>query len=416
MAKKSQRSAIKDIMLKSAVIFFSNTIGLAIGAAFSFAGIFHIFQPQTVFEKIDSSNMLVPIINNDWKQEQSANTTNEQKSGTVDAQNKKTEEQAQINKLEKLVKEAGFLTEQFSALVEQQKNKVLVPTLIPASDLNQKIRPAIVNIFCTTKTEGALHPITGSGVVVSEEGIVLTNAHIGQYFLLKNYQTENFISCVARQRDGDVTFSLDLVYLSPTWVKLHAIDISKQNPTGTGQFDYALLSMKKDQAGVNGNSQMFPFLQIETVEKQLIGGSGAVLLAGYPAEFLSELSLEKDLSLVSSIGEIQSVFTFSETTPTVDLFGVDGSIVSQKGSSGGAVVSQETGKLIGMITTSTTGKTTGERELRAISTTYIARAFKEETNMELEDILNGKIEEFKKAFEDQMTPSLVKQLETELDK
>lgn len=401
-------------MFKIAIIFLTKIISFAVGAALFLAGVLHLSSPATVVENINQSQATTTAITEESTQTQPANTTNEELSGATASV--KEEEQTKINKLQKLVEEAGVLTRQFSALVEQQKKDE--PALIPisTSELNQKIRPAVVNIFCTTKTDGALNPISGSGVVVSKEGIILTNAHIGQYFLLKNYQTKNFISCVMRQGDGEKrTFSLDLVYVSPLWIKLHAKDISKQNPTGTGQFDYALLSIGNPVDG-SEKPKTFPFIPMETDEKHLVGDSGSVLLASYPAEFLSSSFLERELSLISSVGEVQSIFTFTDESPTVDLLEIDGSILSQKGSSGGAVVNQETGKFVGMITTSTDEKTTGERELRALSSSYVSRVFKKETNAAVTDVLGGNIESFRRAFAEQMIPSLTKQLEIELDK
>lgn len=341
---------------------------------------------------------------------------NQEKPATTVKEKEETGTQEQINQLERLVEETNTLTKQFSALVQKQKKEASASAVIPAGELNQKIRPAVVNIFCTTKTDGALNPISGSGVIISKEGIILTNAHIGQYFLLKNYQTKNFISCVMRQGDGEKrTFHLDLVYVSPLWIKLHAKDISKQNPTGTGQFDYALLSIGNPVDG-SEKPETFPFIPMETDEKYLVGDRGFVLLASYPAEFLSSSFLERELSLISSVGEIQSIFTFTDESPTIDLLEIDGSILSQKGSSGGAVVNQETGKFVGMITTSTDEKTTSERQLRALSSLYISRMFKKETNASLVGVIGENIESFKRAFAEQMIPNLTKQLEIELDK
>ncbi|MBY0293848.1 hypothetical protein K2Q08_00780, partial [Patescibacteria group bacterium] len=60
-------------------------------------------------------------------------------------------------------------------------------TLLPQSIVNDSARASLVNIFCLTKSGGYLYPISGSGVMITKNGIILTNAHVGQYFLLRDY-------------------------------------------------------------------------------------------------------------------------------------------------------------------------------------------------------------------------------------
>ena len=65
----------------------------------------------------------------------------------------------------------------------QAIKKEVAPELLPDFEaINTFARKAIVNILCTTKN-GALSPISGTGVVISPNGVVLTNAHVGQLFL-----------------------------------------------------------------------------------------------------------------------------------------------------------------------------------------------------------------------------------------
>src|SRR3989338_2839263 len=75
---------------------------------------------------------------------------------------------------------------------EQEQNNVLFSTI------NQKTREALVNIFCVTKSGGIFKPASGSGIIIDKRGIILTNAHVAQYFLLKDYLEQNFIECIVR--------------------------------------------------------------------------------------------------------------------------------------------------------------------------------------------------------------------------
>src|SRR3989344_7620809 len=71
-------------------------------------------------------------------------------------------------------------------------------SLIPQAELNDTVRKSIVNIFCLTKTVGVIEPITGSGVIIDSHGIILTNAHVAQYLLLRDYLVKDFLNCVIR--------------------------------------------------------------------------------------------------------------------------------------------------------------------------------------------------------------------------
>jgi hypothetical protein len=51
------------------------------------------------------------------------------------------------------------------------------------------LRGAIVNIICIQG--GGLRGSSGSGVIVDPRGIILTVAHVGQNFLLRDYPIKN---------------------------------------------------------------------------------------------------------------------------------------------------------------------------------------------------------------------------------
>jgi len=270
--------------------------------------------------------------------------------------------------------------------------------VINFDSINKQTRLALVNIFCTTKTD-TLHPLSGSGVFIDSKGIILTNAHVGQYFLLPEY-----INCVIRTGNPSYpTYKAKLLYISSTWLTENASQINQTNPMGTGENDYALLivteRIPKDDFPIETS-----FIKTSLEKTSL---NDYMLLASYPAEFLGGISISRNLYMVSSIAQVTEVFTFKEQT--VDLFSIGGTVLSQKGSSGGAVVNKNV-LLSGLIVTATESKQTSDRDLRAISTSHIDRSLREETGLGLEQTLREASIEKQQSFESSQIPLLRKTL------
>lgn len=280
------------------------------------------------------------------------------------------------------------------------------------SEVNEKIRLALVNIICTTKTGGLFKPISGSGVLIDKRGVILTNAHIGQYLLLKNYIIPNFLTCTIRTGSPAYPrYTADLLYISPRWISEHASDITTQEPLGTGQYDYALLLIT---GGVAEEKlpDSFPYLSFDLTENGYAKGT-PVVLASYPAGFLGGINIQQNLYITSSVGTIDEIFTFKENT--FDLFSVSGSVVAQKGASGGAVVGSD-GQLIGIIATATDANTTSERSLQAITIGHIERSLNEEIGMNLESFVGNNLGERLQSFQKTLMPALTEVLVKELNK
>lgn len=281
------------------------------------------------------------------------------------------------------------------------------------STINTITREALVNIFCTTKSGGTFKPITGSGVIIDERGIILTNAHIAQYFLLKNYITEDFIDCVIRADSPAKPLYIAMpIFISPSWIKKNASGITQQSPKGTGEDDYALLLITQRTDPTKTIPETFSFISPLYNSADIEAGE-QVLLAAYPAGFLSGIAIAKDLYISSAITQIMEVFTFGGGT--LDLFSIGGSVVAQQGSSGGAVVGAES-KLLGIIVTSSVADTTAERDLRAITIAHINRSFVKDTGFDLQTLFSGNIEAEANAFNENIAPALTQLLVDELEK
>ncbi len=62
----------------------------------------------------------------------------------------------------------------------QTPEPVAVQTTLNTSAI--ALRTALVNIICYAPANGVLHSISGGGVMIDPRGIILTNAHVAQYF------------------------------------------------------------------------------------------------------------------------------------------------------------------------------------------------------------------------------------------
>lgn len=300
------------------------------------------------------------------------------------------------------------ITEEVLETVKMEIIDLIIPIMPIISsqtfnEINIKTREAVVNIFCTTQAGGLLQPITGSGVIVDPRGVILTNAHIAQYFLLKDYLIEDYINCTIRKGSPAVNaYKAEILFISSSWVKDNFQKITESNPKGTGENDYAFLLINDTTSSNTKLPNEFPFIPLDTKGiNPLVGDT--VVVAGYPAGFLGGTSIQKDLYILSTITDVNDVFTFRSNT--LDLFSVGGNIVAQKGASGGAIVGSE-GKLLGIVVTSTEAEKTEDRELRAISIFHINESLLSDSNFNIQSLLTGNLENSAFQFNQIVAPTL----------
>ena len=281
--------------------------------------------------------------------------------------------------------------------------------LVDFEFINTKAREATVNILCTTKGSD-FSPISGTGMIINPDGLILTNAHVAQYFLLRDLYTKDFITCVIRTGSPAYPrYYAELVYISPVWIENNKAEIKEQNPLGSGERDYAFLRItnKIDGATLPTFSHLSPNIR-EEIERD-----EPVVLVSYPAGFLGGISIIQNLNITSAITDIQNIYTFKENT--VDVIAVGGTVVSQKGASGGAVVDKNT-TLIGIISTSSSGNTTSSRDLNAITLAYINRTLQSETGFTLSEFMSKNMADYAKTFQETKAPDLTRILIDEITK
>ena len=267
--------------------------------------------------------------------------------------------------------------------------------------LNSEARGALVNILCESRN-GSLSPISGSGVIIDSKGVILTNAHVAQYVLLAQ-STRIDLSCTVRTGSpATARWNVIPLYIPPAWIKAHVSEITTPHPIGTGEHDYGLLLIT---SSVDGSAlpSSFPALRYDT--RTAIGFEGdQVLAAGYPAEFLGGLAATSGLYSASSFTTIGKLMTFG--TGSVDVISVGGVIEAQSGSSGGPIVNAW-GRLIGLIVTTSEGLTTGQRDLHALTLSYINRDIETQSQYDLPTILGGNLVAEADDFNTNAAPALI---------
>ena len=271
--------------------------------------------------------------------------------------------------------------------------------------INTDARAALVNLLCTTNGQTNLLPTTASGVLIDARGVILTNAHVAQYFLLSESKRTN-LECVVRYgAPAKALWKAEVLYVPPIWIEEHAKSITEERPTGTGEHDYALLRIKSALDGTPLPTA-FPALTPDTREN-IAFLDDPVLTASYPAEFLSGGSAQFSLFPVSALTTVRELLTFG--SGKVDIISLGGIAAAQSGSSGGATVNAWS-RLVGIITTTSEGKTTAERDLRAVTLSYIDRDIGIQSGSNLSDLLSGDIAQKASDFNLNTAPNLVQLL------
>ncbi|MDO8564443.1 MAG: trypsin-like peptidase domain-containing protein [bacterium] len=289
------------------------------------------------------------------------------------------------------------------------------PTPLSFDEVNRKTRDALVNIICTTLRSGSFNPLSGSGVIIDPRGVILTSAHVAQYYLLKDYAVPDFVSCTVRTgAPATNRYRAKLLYIPPQWVEANAAKIQDESPTGSGKHDYALLLITES---VNPETlplpATFPSLPPLNASDAVQKGQ-QVLVAGYAAGFLSGIAIQRDLYPLSSQGTVTDVYSFDGTSR--DVVGVAGSPLAQHGASGGGAV-DESGRLLGIVATASDGKTTGERNVNIVTFAHINKSFMEQNSQSMFSFLAaGNFAQFAENFNTGTVPALSKLLIDEVNR
>lgn len=279
---------------------------------------------------------------------------------------------------------------------------------IDSFEFRNRISRSMVNIFCTLKSIGPDHPLTASGIIIDDRGIIMTNAHVAQYILLDNYLNDDQITCAARAGSpAEDAFEIEILYVSPEWIETQSKNLFASTPVGTGQNDYAFLLIKEV---LNEKHENFSYVDIDVTDDEIRTGQ-PILVAGYPAGILDNLTIRNALFSMTVRTDIKKLLTFSKDQ--IDVLSTGGSYVAQRGSSGGAVINEK-GHMIGLVVTSTQEEDLDDRDLRAITLAHIDRSLRTYSGVGVKSFLEGDVKKIAQDFQEEVMPLLAKILLDEL--
>lgn len=270
---------------------------------------------------------------------------------------------------------------------------------IPSEKFN--IKEVVVNILCVEKTSAYTKLLSGSGVVISDTGLVLTNAHVAYPFLLSSQFNKDTYSCSVRRADlPNFGYNAELVYYPLDWLISNSETMKNPTPVGTGENDYALLLITSPLA-LAPKLESFAFASVDVSSSNLISQM-PVTVAGYPSSNSGIFEVDTNPGLKVAQTHVSEFFTFSNQS--FDVLQTDINTVAKRGSSGGGVF--ENNKLYGIIVT-TNQKGDGSY-LNALTLPYIKEDFEHDTGINLDTFIKTSVDVLKLRFSISYKDSLKK--------
>jgi CBS domain-containing protein len=251
-----------------------------------------------------------------------------------------------------------------------------------ALGVTDPLHSATVNLYCRLKAGKTLISSSGSGVLIHERGVILTNAHVAQYWLLA--AEKGRVTGWCRVRTGSPaqeTYTAEILYLPPAWLAENIVKNSTEVPSGSGENDFALLYI----TGVHKKKIPLPIaFPALSLDAGTVAERTGVSIAGYPSDGLDFSQMRNKLIRVTASSTVTAVAR--DELAAADRLTLASSVVAKTGVSGGPVV-DERGRVIGIVTAKSAHPT--EPTLRAITGSYIDRSLLAQTGHSITRLLAG---------------------------
>ena len=227
---------------------------------------------------------------------------------------------------------------------------------------------SVINIRCEEKISNtSTRIITGSGILISKDGLILTVAHVAAPLYSSQNSKRNF-ECYGRSGSpAGGKYPLKLVYINKLWTDKY-LNIFDKGYTESGENDIAILSIDNSlslENLTNINQKTFVLPEYNVNKGDLIS------IISYPADVYEKLGAFSPLSRQLESNTIADSWSFNNLQDK-DVLETNPSVIAQSGASGGGIFNQN-GKLIGLIVSMVPSDILLKEKIRALSSDYIKR-------------------------------------------
>jgi hypothetical protein len=266
----------------------------------------------------------------------------------------------------------------------------LTELILPEKE-NKGLENSLVHIICSTQDGLQTKVVTGSGVIVDKQGVILTNAHVALNVLLEDHIKDS--KCEAYQKNiPTYGYKLDVLYFPSKWADENKNILKSSSPKGTGEYDFAFLVITDTTSPGHKKPSSFSSADLN-LNSSTLKEKNKIFVAGYPGLPPTIFDINKAGRLKTDSTEITKVYSLSKNT--IDILSSGVTSVAERGSSGGGVFAQ--GKLVGIIF-SINEKSLGFI-LNSITLDYINRALIKDTNKSILELIQSSSLEDAKNFE-----------------
>jgi hypothetical protein len=223
------------------------------------------------------------------------------------------------------------------------------------------IDDAVINILCVEKIGNLARSTTGSGVIISAQGLIITNAHVAI-----DLRKPSNICTIRTGNLAKNAYKAEVLYIPEEWEKNNKDYINAGIvQSSTGEHDFALLQI----VGSATNAKLPFSFNFININKGKLSKGDEINTIGYPAERVGLFSSNSNLYRINNTTSIKGVYSFGETS--TDLISTGKVSNAEQGSSGGAIM--KNGELVGIIANVSGGTING------LSIGYIKRYFESDT-------------------------------------